>query len=235
MKGVRIQSIVRELEGEKIDILKYDNDPRIFIKNALSPAEVDNVYIIDESKRQAMAVVKDNQLSLAIGKQGLNVRLANRLVDWNIDVKTEEQFGELDYSERSKKELNALFSDYEEEQEEITNISELPGISERLAELLSQNGIELIEDLISLSDEELSRLEGITAGDVEKIKSIIADNLDIVEESGEEEPEESAEEGEEEEEYECPDCGHPITINMTTCPNCGVGLSFEIEEEEYEE
>jgi N utilization substance protein A len=240
MKGVRIQSIVRELEGEKIDILKYDNDPRLFIKNALSPAEVENVYILDESKRQAMAVVKENQLSLAIGKQGLNVRLANRLVDWNIDVKTEEQFAELDYSERSKQELNALFTSSEEEPEEITNISELPGISERLSELLSQNGIELIEDLISMSSEELSKLEGITAGDVEKIQSIISDNLDIIEESEEEEEAEptyqEVEEGEEEEEeYECPECGNPITINMTTCPNCGVGLSFEIEEEEDEE
>jgi N utilization substance protein A len=241
MKGVRIQSIVRELEGEKIDILKYDNDPRVFIKNALSPAEVDNVYILDESKRQAMAVVKENQLSLAIGKQGLNVRLANRLVDWNIDVKTEEQFAELDYSERSKQELNALFGEYAgEEPEEITNISELPGISERLSEILTQNGIELIEDLISMSSEELSKLEGITSGDVEKIQSTIADNLDIIEESeeaagAEYEEAEEAEEEEEEEVYECPECGHQITIDMTTCPNCGVGLSFEIEEEEQQE
>ena len=70
MKGVRIQAIVRELEGEKIDILKYDNNYRDFIKNALSPAEVDTVVVLDEAKRQALAVVDENQLSLAIGKQG---------------------------------------------------------------------------------------------------------------------------------------------------------------------
>ncbi len=273
MKGVRIQAIVRELEGEKIDILKYETDPRLFIKNALSPAEVENVYIMDDAKRQALAVVKDSQLSLAIGKQGLNVRLANRLVDWNIDVKTEEQFAELDIAEQSKQELNALFTDIETE-EEITNISELPGISERLAQILYENGIELIETLIQLAPEELSRLEGITAQDVETIQSIISENLDIIEEGYEEEEEAAEEEsedfeeeapeeeteGEEEQEfeedaaedtepseeeyeeeeaeteevYECPECSHPITIDMTSCPNCGVGLSFEVEEEEEE-
>ncbi|MFP4179120.1 MAG: transcription termination factor NusA [Spirochaetaceae bacterium] len=241
MKGVRIQSIVRELEGEKIDILKYESDPHLFIKNALSPAEVDNIYIIDESKRQALAVVKDSQLSLAIGKQGLNVRLANRLVDWNIDVKTEEQFAEMDIAVDSKKELDALFGDYDEsEQEEITTIAELPEISDRLSEILARNGIELIETLISLQPEELSSLEGITDEDVEAIQSIISENLDIIEETEEEETEEEYEGTEsegEEEEYECPECGAPITVHMTSCPNCGVGLSFEVEEngEEAEE
>ena len=92
LKGVRIQAVIRELEGEKIDILKYDEDPRLFIKNALSPAEVNEVVIVDETKRSALAIVSEPQFSLAIGKQGLNVRLANRLVDWSIDVKTNEQF-----------------------------------------------------------------------------------------------------------------------------------------------
>jgi len=182
MKGVRIQAIVRELEGEKIDILKYDTDPRYFIKNALSPAEVENVFILDETKRQALAVVKENQLSLAIGKQGLNVRLANRLVDWNIDVKTEEQFAEMDVSEKSKQELHALFGEIENE-EEITRIAELPDISERLAQLLYENGIDLIESLIQLTPEEMGRLEGITPQDVATIQSIISENLDIIEET----------------------------------------------------
>ncbi len=253
MKGVRIQSIVRELEGEKIDILKYESDPHLFIKNALSPAEVENIYIVDESKRQALAVVKDSQLSLAIGKQGLNVRLANRLVDWNIDVKTEEQFAEMDIAVGSKRELDALFGDYDaSDQEEITTIAELPEISDRLSGILADNGIELIETLISLQPEELAALEGITEDDVKTIQSIISENLDIIESSddeeevSEEEPseeneeiseEETEEEAEEEgqEEYECPECGHPITVDMTACPNCGVGLSFEVEEEEGRE
>ncbi len=248
MKGVRIQAVVRELEGEKIDILKYDIDPRSFIKNALSPAEVQNVVVLDESKRQALAVVDENQLSLAIGKQGLNVRLANRLVDWNIDVKTNDQFEEMDISTETRKELNALFNDteYDENIEEISRIAELPGISERLAEILLQNGIELIETLVNLSVEDLARLEGVTAQDVEKIESIISENVDIIEEEVEDEGAAEEDEGEQEasaaaetevfqeETYECPECGHSITIDMTSCPNCGVGLSFEVEEDDEE-
>jgi N utilization substance protein A len=183
MKGVRIQAIVRELEGEKVDILKYDIDPRNFIMNALSPAEVNTVIILDEAKRQALAVVDEGQLSLAIGKQGLNVRLANRLVDWNIDVKTEAQFAEMDIAAETKKAVESLFSDMsEEEKEEITTISELPDIPPRIVELLRQHGIELIENLIAMSDEEIAKLEGITAQDVLTIKSILMENVDIIEE-----------------------------------------------------
>jgi N utilization substance protein A len=247
LKGVRIQAIVRELEGEKIDILKYDNDPRTFIKNAMSPAEVSQIVILNESKRQAMAVVPDSQLSLAIGKLGLNVRLANRLVDWNIDVKTESQFAEMDISAASKKAVSALFGDAEEADEEITLISELPDISDMLVEILKQNEIELIEDLVALTDEDLTKLKGISPEDVETIRRIIADNVEIIEEeaktafpdetesetaeSEQTETEENAEE-EPEEKYECPECGAPITLDMTSCPNCGVGLSFEVEDED---
>lgn len=264
MKGVRIQSIVRELEGEKIDILKYETEPRDFIKNALSPAQVDTVVILDETKRQALAVVNENQLSLAIGKQGLNVRLANRLVDWNIDVKTEEQFGEMDISMESKRAVSALFSDIDQEEEEITKISELPEMSQRIVEVLLQNGIELIETLITMGDDELTKLEGITARDIQTIRAIIRENIEVIEEEesqtedeepsdseveteeeaeAAEQPEETAEakepaeteEAEEESEgYECPECGSEITTEMATCPNCGVGLSFEFEEGEEE-
>ncbi|MCK4542255.1 MAG: transcription termination/antitermination protein NusA [Spirochaetales bacterium] len=229
MKGVRIQAIVRELEGEKIDILKYENDPREFVKNALSPAEVKQVVIVDEAKRQAIAIVDESQLSLAIGKQGLNVRLANRLTDWNIDVKTEAQFEEMDISIESKRAVEALFRDYEEE-EEIIRISELPGLPEHIINILYEDGIELIETLVSLTDEELAKFENLSEEDIKKIKSIILENVDIIEEESEDT--EEAEEEPEEEYFECPECGNAISVDMTQCPNCGVGLSFEIEEEE---
>ena len=227
------------MEGEKIDILKYVTDQKEFIKNALSPAEVENVLILNEAKRQALAIVSDSQLSLAIGKRGLNVRLANRLVDWNIDVKNHAQFEEMDITLESKKELDALFNDSHEDVDEITSISELPGMPERLAGLLSENGIELIETLVSLNREELNKLEGITPADVENIQNIIAESIDIVEETEtvEYNDDEYPDELEEEiidEEYECPECSHPITTEMEVCPECGVGLSFEIEEEEEE-
>ena len=241
LKGVRIQSIVRELEGEKIDILRYDPEPTVFIKNALSPARVLDVIVLSGAKRQALAIVPDDQLSLAIGKQGLNVRLANRLADWNIDVKTEEQFAEMEYSQEITREASSLFDDIEGEGEEITRISELPGLSERLASVLVENGIEMIEALVAIDLDELSSIQGITEEDIEEIRGIINETVEIVEEEEGEydddiESGESEEEYEEErEEYECPECGGVITLNMEVCPNCGVGLSFEIEDEEETE
>ncbi len=228
LKGVRIQAIVREMEGEKIDILKYDIDQQDFIKNALSPAEVNSVILLDDAKRQALAIVSESHLSLAIGKQGLNVRLANRLVDWNIDVKTEAQFDEMDISLESKKAITALFSDTEEPDEEITEISELPGIPENIVKILKKNGIELIETLVSLDDAGFEKLEGLRDEDVIILKSIIKENVNIIEE----EVENSSDvENIEEEAYECPECKAKITIDMTVCPNCEVGLSFQTEEE----
>ena len=124
----------------------------------MSPAEVENVVVIDEAKRQALVVVSENHLSLAIGKQGLNVRLANRLVDWNIDVKTEAQFEEMDINIESKNAVSALFQDFDEE-EEITKVSELPGITESISKILLENKIELIQTLVSLEPEELQKID----------------------------------------------------------------------------
>jgi N utilization substance protein A len=238
LKGVRIQAVIKELEGEKIDILKYDPDPRRFIKNALSPAEVRDVIILDEGKHQALAVVNDSMLSLAIGKQGLNVRLANRLVDWNIDVKTESQFAEMDIAAESRRAVSELFGDTESYDDEISRISELPNVDSRVAQILLDNGIDLIEDFLGLSKEELEA-KGLSSAELEQLRKLIEEHVEIVEEDDEyeEESEEKAddetdEETNEAEEYECPECGAKITVEMTTCPSCGIGLSFEYEEEE---
>ncbi len=210
LRGVRIQGIVRELEGEKIDVLKYDNDPREFIRNALSPAEVSHVVVLDESKRQALAVVPEGQLSLAIGKQGLNVRLANRLVDWSIDVKTQAQFSEMDLTAETKRAVSALFGELPEEADEITRIAELPEIPQHIVAMLEAAGHEYIEDLVSLSDEELETIEGLSADDVTTLKRIIAESVEIIETEeaaqaeyeDEAEYEEEAEYDEEEAEYD---------------------------------
>ncbi|MDR1106072.1 MAG: transcription termination factor NusA [Treponema sp.] len=234
LKGVRIQAVIKELEGEKIDILKYDPDPRRFIKNALSPAEVRDVIVLDEGKHQALAVVSESQLSLAIGKQGLNVRLANRLVDWNIDVKTDTQFEEMDIAAESRRAVSELFGDSENYGDEISRVSELPGVDARVASALLENNVDFIEDFLALGPDELSGLKDVTAEDLEGLRTLIEEYVEIVEE----EPEESSEEKEEPpqaeeepEEYVCPECGAKITVDMTTCPNCGVGLSFEYEDE----
>jgi len=242
LKGVRILAVIKELEGEKIDILKYDPDPRKFIKNALSPAEVQDVIILDEAKHQALAVVSESQLSLAIGKQGLNVRLANRLVDWNIDVKTDAQFEDMDIAAESRRAVSELFGDSDFE-EEYTLISQLPGVDQAVAAILRENDKDFIEDFLALSEEELAGM-GLTEEQQKILKGLIEEHIEIVEEEyDEEEPEEEEEthEGGQEgdvshavEEYECPDCGAKITVDMTNCPNCGIGLSFEYEDDNIE-
>lgn len=93
-KGSRIASILKELNGERIDLIKYDEDPATFIKNAMAPAKDVIVSIMDEKNKKAMAIVNDDNLSLAIGKKGLNVRLASKLTRYNIDVKTMNQINE---------------------------------------------------------------------------------------------------------------------------------------------
>jgi N utilization substance protein A len=248
LKGVRILAVIKELFGEKIDILKYDPDPRRFIKNALSPAEVRDVITLDEGKHQALAVVNESQLSLAIGKQGLNVRLANRLVDWNIDVKTDAQFGEMDIAAESRRAVNELFGDSDEYGEELSRISELPGVDPLVAAALLENNIDYIEDFLALSEEELGGLKNTTPEQIEGLRKLIEEYVEIVEEDSEEaassaeaeedfgaahqeENESPGDEAAEAEEYECPECGAKITVDMTNCPNCGIGLSFEYEDE----
>jgi N utilization substance protein A len=91
MKGTRVQAIIRELRGEKIDIVEWSEDPIVFVTNALSPAKVQRVSIVDDGGRVMEVIVEDKQLSLAIGKKGQNVRLAAKLTGWRIDIKSEEE------------------------------------------------------------------------------------------------------------------------------------------------
>jgi len=91
MKGTRVQSIIRELRGEKIDIVEWSEDSILFVTNAISPAKVQRVSIVDEAEKVMEVVVEDKQLSLAIGKKGQNVRLAAKLTGWKIDIKSEEE------------------------------------------------------------------------------------------------------------------------------------------------
>jgi N utilization substance protein A len=236
LKGIRIQSVIRELEGEKIDVLKYDVDPRRFIKNALSPADVRDVYIIDEARHTALAVVDDSQLSVAIGKQGLNVRLANRLCDWSIDVKTDEQFRELDLSSEARRAASSLFG----EDEEILRLDELPSVDERVTGLLAEAGVEMIEDFLGRPEAELLAIEGVGPDDLASMHRIIEENVEVIEEEFEPEPEAGIKPEEETEEpesesYECPDCHAVVTPDMANCPQCGVALSFEYEDEDAED
>lgn len=234
LKGVRIQNVIRELEGEKIDVLRYDQNPVEFIKNALSPAEVEKVLITDEEKKQALAIVNESQFSLAIGKSGMNVRLANRLCDWSIDVKTEEQAAEMDLSQFStRKAAENLFNNSSEEgsagseeNEPISTISELPGVDVDVASKLKAAGFDDIQTFVDSFDSDSIKVEGVTQEDLEKVNSIVRDVVEFVEDDSEK-TEEAKPEQEEEEEYFCPECGAKITLDMTKCPKCGVEFEFE--------
>ncbi|MBQ2529206.1 MAG: transcription termination factor NusA [Treponema sp.] len=232
IKGARITNVIHELMGEKIDVIRYDEDPHVFIKEALTPAKVKTVVLTDMEKREAIAIVPEDQFSFAIGKQGLNVRLANRLCNWNIDVKTESQAAEMDIVEddNSRKAAESLFSDVgqeiEEQDEEIALISMLPGIEPRIAEILKNAGLDDIGDFVdAVENDKVKDIEGLSAEDIETVNRIIDENVEF-----EEEDDESADgeiEGQEEEEYFCPECGAKISINDTRCPKCGIELAFE--------
>ena len=234
IKGVRIQNVIRELEGERIDVLEYSSDPVQFIKNALSPAEVEKVIITNEDLREALAIVKDSQFAQAIGKGGQNVKLANRLCDWNIDVKTESQAAELDLSEISGTRAAAeeLFNNTEEPKaEEIETVNELKGVDERVANLLRSAGFSDLQKFMDgLESGEVQKIEGLTEEDIESVKKLIGDSVEFVEnvEGDTSSAEDAA--GDAEEEYFCPECGARITLDMTKCPNCGVEFEFEDEE-----
>lgn len=234
LKGVRIQNVIRELEGEKIDVLRYDTNPVEFIKNALSPAEVEKVFITDEEKKQALAIVKDDQFSLAIGKMGMNVRLANRLCDWSIDVKTEEQAADLDLSQFStRKAAEELFNNSTDENaeaaesESISTISELPGVNKEVAQKLKDAGFDDIQAFVDAFESDSIKVEGVSQEDLEAVNSIVHEVVEFVEEDETENAAEEEPAQEEEEEYLCPECGAKITLDMTKCPKCGVEFEFE--------
>jgi N utilization substance protein A len=162
MKGSRVQSVVQELRGEKIDIVPWNPDPAKFIVNALAPAEIVRV-IIDEANRTMEVVVPDDQLSLAIGKKGQNVRLASKLTGWRIDVTSETRYN------------NALRDGY-------NSLLSLEGVGERTAESLSSAGIASAYELAQAQVDELLQIDGIGAEKAENLikaaKNLIAQKID---------------------------------------------------------
>jgi N utilization substance protein A len=232
LKGNRIQAIMKEMDDERIDVIKWDPNPLEYIANALSPAKVMQVYVIDQARREAVAIVDDSQLSLAIGKQGLNVRLVNRLCDWVVNVKTQEQFAEMDISREARAVADSVFMDedqqaqYEEGEEEEMALTDLP-IDKALIDKLNFYDIYSVEEFINLTDEDFASMPNLSAEEIEKINEIIKENVDIIEDEAEAE--------DSEETFACPKCGYPLKVGMTECPNCHVGISFEEVEEENEE
>lgn len=121
VQGARITAVMNEISGEKIDIVPYDPDPKLFIEASLAPATIVSVKILDSSSRRAIAVVEDSQLAYAIGKSGDNVRLANKLTDWLVDIKTVEQYSTMDIAKEEREDVERLFQNVEDDEEEYAN------------------------------------------------------------------------------------------------------------------
>src|SRR5580765_3346645 len=175
MKGTRVQSIIRELRGEKIDIVEWSEDAIAFVTNALSPAKVQRVSIVDDREKVMEVIVEDKQLSLAIGKKGQNVRLAAKLTGWRIDIKSEEE---------KRREVEAQFEGLEaasetpagtDAGEEAETAVETPlpytlaGIGEKIVRKLVEAGFGSTEAVAAASAEQLSEVPGVGEKTAEKI------------------------------------------------------------------
>jgi len=188
MKGARVQAVVRELRGEKIDIIPWSDDPRIFIAKALSPAVVEKVGVTEED-RSALAVVADAQLSLAIGKKGQNVRLAAKLTGWKIDILSESEYEQERQKERDQEieaaiaeetrklaqdteaaeTMEAEHAEAEAEAKAASDITNIEGVGPKTAEQLKLAGYDTIEKIAAMSDEEVLAVPTIGEKTAQKI------------------------------------------------------------------
>lgn len=159
MKGSRVQSIIKELRGEKIDIIEWSEEPSVFAANALSPAKVSQVRIVDINKRKMEVIVVEDQLSLAIGKKGQNVRLATRLVGWDIDIVSEDVI---------KKEIAQQMGKMMASGEAVP-VSALEGVTPAQANDLKANEINDVETLAAMSVDDLVDMLDISLDTAERI------------------------------------------------------------------
>jgi len=159
MKGSRVQAIIRELRGEKIDIIEWSDEPSVFAANALSPAKVNQVRITDIENRQMEVIVNEDQLSLAIGKRGQNVRLATKLVGWNIDIRSEEEI-----KREVTEQMGALIASGES-----VPLSAIEGVTAQQAETLAEHGINDIDALSQTSVDDLVEFLDLSLDEAETI------------------------------------------------------------------
>src|SRR5215813_5095655 len=159
MKGSRVQAIIRELRGEKIDIIEWSDEPSVFAANALSPAKVNQVRITDIENRQMEVIVNEDQLSLAIGKRGQNVRLATKLVGWNIDIRSEEEI-----KREVTEQMGALIASGE-----AVPLSVIEGVTAQQAEALAEHGINDIDALAQTSVDDLVEFLDLSLDEAEQI------------------------------------------------------------------
>jgi transcription termination/antitermination protein NusA len=162
MKGMRVQSIIRELRGEKIDIIEFNDDPVSFATHALSPAKISRVSIVDSVERHMEVIVDDTQLSLAIGKKGQNVRLAAKLLGWRIDIKSEEEKRQEVESQMALVVPGAP----------VTVLMD-HGLAEAVAEKLMAAGVGTVEKLGAMTPEQLEEIPGVDDEMVNNIQTAV--------------------------------------------------------------
>ncbi len=161
MKGSRVQAIIRELRGEKIDIIEWSDEPSVFAANALSPAKVNQVRITDIERRQMEVIVNEDQLSLAIGKRGQNVRLATKLVGWNIDIRSEEEI-----KREVAEQMGAMIASGAP-----VPLDALEGVTPATTSALKEHGINDIDTLAATSIDDLTEYLDISLDDAQAILS----------------------------------------------------------------
>ena len=176
MKGMRVQSIIRELRGEKIDIIEYSDDPVVFATHALSPAKVSRITVIDPLEKHMEVIVDDSQLSLAIGKKGQNVRLAAKLLGWKIDIKSEEE-----KRQEVEQQMQAMSGG------PTTPIEQVSELGEGIIQKLVTAGITTVEALADMTPEQLEEIPGIGEKTLERISVAVRHYFGHFEE-GEETP-----------------------------------------------
>ncbi len=187
MKGSRVQSIIKELRGEKIDIIEWSDEPSVFAANALSPAKVSQVRITDVENRKMDVIVAEDQLSLAIGKKGQNVRLATRLVGWEINIVSEELL-----KQEIAKQMGRMMASGE-----AVPITALEGVTPAQAETLAEKGIEDVEALAAMSIDDLVDFLDVSMDEAQTINAaansiVAAKNVEV----GDASPAEEEEDGE---------------------------------------
>jgi N utilization substance protein A len=165
MKGTRVQSIIRELRGEKIDIVEWSDDAVEFVEKALSPAKISRVTIVDEEQKIMEVVVEDKQLSLAIGKKGQNVRLAAKLVGWRIDIKSEEE---------KRQEVEQEMTRMARLVDELRSL-ESRGVPEKIVQQLIDSGVQGLSHVLETTVEELQSIEGVGPMIAEKVREAAAE------------------------------------------------------------
>ena len=182
MKGMRVQSIIRELRGEKIDIIEFSEDPVVFATHALSPAKVSRISILDPLEKHMEVIVDDSQLSLAIGKKGQNVRLAAKLLGWKIDIKSEEE---------KRQEVESQMAALVAPGAPVSVLIDY-GLSEAAVEALVAAGVGTIEKLGGMTPEQLGEIPGIGQENIQELGAAVNAYYSQFEESqGVENPEEN--------------------------------------------